>query len=131
MNHTPFDGKVEDAFQNTSLHLSFTGAEAPVDLGAYGDRIAEASYVESRVSVHDRGEWVADLDVLGMFLGRDFHRISPAQSCQHGQKDYDSQVLPLLTMDSWTEFLDPPPQPSIVQAHQNWLARLAAASIAI
>jgi hypothetical protein len=66
-----------------------------------------------------------------MFLSQDFHRISPAQSCQHGEKAYDSQVLPLLTMDSWMEFLDPPPQPSIVQAHQNWLARLAAASIAI
>jgi hypothetical protein len=137
INHAPFEGRVEDTFQGTSLHLSFTEAETPLDLDVYGDRTAEAFYVESLVSVHDRGEWIADLDILGMFERASFKRLPSGTTCAHkpsghGENSIDSPCkLPLTTVGSWDEFLDPPTGISVVMSHQNWLARLAIAVIAV
>ena len=66
INHSSFDGKIEDNFRNTSLHLGFTGYALPIDVGTHGSRSREAFFLESVVSVHDRGEWVADLDILAL-----------------------------------------------------------------
>ena len=32
VDHADFDGKLEDCFQSTSLHLSFTGYKQPLDI---------------------------------------------------------------------------------------------------
>lgn len=63
VNHFDFDGKVEHSFKDTSLHLSFTEYEVPlaVSVGAVD---AEATMLETLVSVYDRDKWVADIDVL-------------------------------------------------------------------
>ena len=130
LSQRKFDGKLENSFGSTSLHLSFTGATTPVDLGLYGERSAEAYYVESLVSVHDRGEWVGDLDVLGMFETRNLIRIPPSSSCQHGPSQYAKTCLRIVAIDSWPEFLDPSDDAVILPAHDNWQARLAGAAIA-
>ncbi|KAK6850980.1 hypothetical protein PG987_000614 [Apiospora arundinis] len=60
-----FDGKRENNFAGTSLHLSFTPHEFPLDYGTSGIIDHQVFFVESVVSVHDSGKWVADLDIIG------------------------------------------------------------------
>ena len=64
LNYSDFDGRVKDSFKDTSLHLSFTEYEIPmkVSIGAVD---AEATMLETLVSVYDRDKWIADIDVLG------------------------------------------------------------------
>ena len=64
VNHSAFDGHMEDNFAGTSLHLSFSEYQLAVDIGAHGGRDQEACYIEAIVSVYDRGRWIADLDIL-------------------------------------------------------------------
>ncbi|TVY15702.1 hypothetical protein LARI1_G005736 [Lachnellula arida] len=67
INHAPFDGKLEDCFQSTTIHLGFTAYALPLHQDYYTYNIIDrpASLVETLVSVHDRGQWIADLDILG------------------------------------------------------------------
>lgn len=64
INHEEFDGKIINSFAGTSLHLRFTKAEFPIDTGFTGAQDVEAFLIEGVVSVHDRGDWIADLDIL-------------------------------------------------------------------
>ena len=66
INHRLFQGQMEDNFQQTSIHLSFTAYEMPLNIGTSDRHIIDraASLVETMVSVHDRGKWIADLDVV-------------------------------------------------------------------
>ena len=64
VNHVPFDGRMKDNFAGTSLHLSFSEYQLAVDVGTYGQRDQDAFFVEAIVSVHDRGRWVADIDIM-------------------------------------------------------------------
>ena len=64
VNHAPFDGKIEDNFSSTSLHLSLTGYERPVKVHGHGKRDSIVYFVEVVASVHDRGVWYTDLDLL-------------------------------------------------------------------
>ncbi|KAL4861424.1 hypothetical protein BDV12DRAFT_204022 [Aspergillus spectabilis] len=66
VNHNPFDGKpVGGTFEGSSLHMSFTGWEGPLRVrGPAAFRGMEAYNLETRISMYDKGEWVADLDVL-------------------------------------------------------------------
>lgn len=81
VNHAPFDGKFEDNFTATSLHLSLIGYEQPVNTDDRGDRDSVVHFVEVVVSVHDRGVWHADLDLLRL-ANRKWDRILPAD-CKH------------------------------------------------
>ncbi|KAI1819209.1 hypothetical protein F4861DRAFT_158272 [Xylaria intraflava] len=64
VTHADFDGQRSDSFHQASLHLSFTGCAFPIDTQSYGSRDIEIYFLESVVSVHDKGQWVADLDIL-------------------------------------------------------------------
>jgi hypothetical protein len=64
-----------ECFTDTSLHLSFTEYELPVDTGTHGGRDHSAYYLESLVSVCDGQDWIADLDVLSMFRNDKVHRL--------------------------------------------------------
>jgi len=147
ITHAPFEGKLEDCFQQTTIHLGFTEYDMPLSDGLQGNHIIDrtASLVETLVSVHDRGQWIADLDVLaalGQKRGRDMQLHSSACTCQeakdiqhapHKRKYnysfedvFGNSKVPLISLDSWEEFLDAPSDGVlIVRAHQNWLARLA------
>jgi hypothetical protein len=107
VNHYPYDGKFEDSFQSTSLHLAFSGYELPLDVGEHGGRNREAFFLESLVSVHDRGEWIADLDILSTFDSPRFRRIIDQPCCR---ASHPGQVpnFPLVSIDSWQELLDVP-----------------------
>ncbi|KAI1502063.1 hypothetical protein F5X99DRAFT_171856 [Biscogniauxia marginata] len=55
VNHNPFDGKLEDYFGSTSLHLRFTGYARELDFGAH-NRISNGAIVDATVSAYDTGE---------------------------------------------------------------------------
>lgn len=128
--HEPFDGKCQDNFGSTSLHLSFTGYELPLDVGQRGVREAPALFIETAVSVYDRGEWIADPDIMKScksLVGK--RQWGP---CAHSedQKSDMAPFMPIVSVDSWLELLDQPLSNSVVRACGNAMARLATAALA-
>ena len=126
VTHAPFDLKREDNFRDTTLHLSFTDWTLPIETGDSRTIDQEVYLVEAVVSVRDRGEWVADLDILGIDF-TELTRLGTDTECpgiheEEGDCDYTS-------LDSWDELLEPPVSVGIFRAHGNWVARLAAVSI--
>jgi hypothetical protein len=136
VNHNTFDGNCHDCFQNTTLHLSFTDFDMPVDVGTRGIRDTEVILIESIVSLHDRGRWVGDLDIISA-MSQWGAWVNP-RTCSHstGNKSYKEIIvsgspIKLISIDNWDELLDMPSETMIIRAHGNWPARLAAASISI
>ena len=128
VEHALYDGKREDNFKGTSLHLSFTDWTLPLEVkGTAGRTIDQEAYiVESVISVMDSGKWVADLDIVCINF-KTLMRLRVGHQCPghpNGNADYDYTSL-----DSWEEFLDGPATVGIFRAHGNWAARLAAVSI--
>lgn len=133
INHHDYDGKAQDSFQSTSLHLSFTGYDQPV-MGAesHGAQDVEACFVEAVVSVMDRGQWVGDLDVLEMRESV-YERLRHLEPCT--DRDHLPPTMPsfkVCSIDLWDELLDKPQHiPGVVRATGNWLARLAATTLSV
>ena len=124
VNHAPFDGRYEDNFTATSLHLTFTGYELPIGVKDRGSLSHEAFLVETVISVYDGGDWVADLDILRAL-----------KNSKHGWADHIQNLrkirLPsLVSIDSWHELIDSPQSSAIVRASGNQQARLAIATVA-
>lgn len=131
VQHAAYDGKLEDCFHNTSLHLSFTTYELPLATGRHGGVDAEVTLVESLVSVYDRGNKVADLDVLGSLSSPFLQRLDECTCSQKASKRLRTR---LISIDNWEELLDSPnhrEKVCVVRAHSNWIARLAATCISI
>ncbi|KIV77822.1 hypothetical protein PV11_09602 [Exophiala sideris] len=135
--HARFDGSLHDAFANTTLHLSFTKYEQPVSSQTYGEKDARAYYRESLVSILDRGEWIADLDIQAAREDALFLRVP---LCKHDPDDwlpnanYDEKRTPakgLTAIDHWKELLDLPSTDGIVRTRGNWIGRLGAATMSI
>ena len=136
VNHVPYDGKCEDNFKATSLHLSLTGYEQPLNTGEQGRRDKEAYYIEAVVSAYDRGTWVADLDLLyfvrrfgaGWYNGSAFARLP--NFCAHDAAlgKNTSAFAKLTSIDNWYEFQDAPKNAAVIRASRNWVARLALAA---
>ena len=128
VNHVAYDGKRENNFRGTSLHLSFTDWDMPVEpKGARNGFVdQDARYVESIVAILDSGKWVADLDVLSVKFQElrklESHNVCPGHP--PGEPEYDHTSI-----DSWEELLDGPREVGIFRAHGNWAARLGAVSI--
>jgi hypothetical protein len=129
--HEPFDGTAQDNFQKTSFHLSFTGYALPLDVGVRGGCDTPAYFLETAISIYDRGEWVADVDILSAM--EQWHLLPGRVSCGHpGEPQFDARdSLSLVSIDTWLELLDPPIQDAVVRAHGNPIARLAAAALAV
>ena len=144
--HSRFSGERHDSFKATSLHLSFTEFEMPFDIGQRGsiDRDMHVRVVETIISVYDRGDWVADLDILLLYefqiRGHEFIRrldkqaaIKPCKIAVHG--NLMRRPLPLTSIDNWEELLSLPDDMGVghvgvIRAHDNWLARVATACVA-
>ena len=147
INHSDFDGKFEDNFETTSLHLSFTEYEFPIILGTHGVYQREASFVESIVSIYDKGSWIADLDILAALKNEKLTRLAVgrhiADSTCRTDSSVDHRVLDnamipevgsrklklkfqATSIDSWNELLDPPQNICVLRAHGNWIGRLSA-----
>ena len=128
VNHYPYDGKREDNFASTSLHLSFTKWAIPIE--ARGTRTGlidqDAYFVESIVSVFDVGKWIADLDVFSIPFDEltylTCNDVCPGHSDRLPEYDHTS-------IDNWEELLDNPREVGYFRSHGKWAARLAAVSI--
>jgi len=132
VDNEPFDGKLQDSFSGTSLHLSLTGYELPVDSGRHGFRDNECMFIETAVSLFDRGEWVADLDLLDAAdLWQKSCSEGPCRGHTQDEQLDTSKIRSFLCVDSWLSLLDPPLSHSIVRAYQNPGARLAATCLAL
>lgn len=128
LSQEPYDEKREDNFKSTSLHMSFTGYELPLDLADYGTIESNLFIVETVVSVRDRGVWVADIDILAALQHR--RRFIAAYRPCHPLKENNSFVKgSLISLDTWEDLLDVPGSAGVVRANGNWIARLAAAAV--
>lgn len=134
--HAPFDGvKQNGLFESTTMHLSPTGYELNYDTGTHGLRGRQAFFVETRVSVHDRGKWVADVDPLAAFAVRQLQRYVPDRiemPCCCSDNKYPA-IESMTSIDCWEELLDLPIENEIgvVRAAGSWMARIAAVGIAV
>ena len=125
VNHATYDLKREDNFKGTSLHLSFTEWSIPMVTNGARTIDQDVRIVESVVSTWDRGEWVADLDILCI----DFERIRRFDTGECPGTHKETAVYDYTSLDSWEELLDSPQTVGFFRAHGNWAARLAAVSI--
>lgn len=142
VNHAEFDGLFEDNFRGTSLHLSLTGYEQALNIGKHGGRDKEVCYLEAVIAALDNGTWVADLDILyhppqpeslfqNIWVGYDGHYYLP-RDCQHKVQervDFASRFNHLTSIDNWFKVFDRPLNASIVRVRENWIARLALATV--
>lgn len=132
VSYPPFDGVRGDSFKGTSFHLSFTSNRFPLDYGMMGIQDHQVYFVESVISVHDGGQWVADLDalrVLGWESGRQRLSISRRACTKHSAEERTAALENFAAVESWEEVLDTPPGIGLVKAHRNWPARLAACAV--
>lgn len=122
IHHHPFDGKFEDFFGSTSLHLSFTDFEMPLDVGVRGLRDKQAIMMETLVSANERGQHVGDLDILAM-VNSSANRVTYLRTCRHSRTSDNSEPnsampesktgdLDLVSLDCWDECFDP--------SHVDW-----------
>ena len=133
INHDFYNGKVENNFQDTTLHLGFSGYEFPLDVGDHGGRNREAFFLETLISVHDRGEWFADLDALEAVASPSLINANHlVPTCHHTESDRHAVPEgPLITIDRWEELLEMPKDAAVVRTHGNWPARLATAAVSV
>ena len=137
INHGRFDGKLADHFQQTSVHLSFTQYEISLITEDNPRHIIDRAVVlvETLVSVYDKGAWVAEIDILRTFRS-DIRRVGGLVTEPHDNKDTYEEALrkyPQLAataIENWDELIEAPNTGAIaVQAHGNWLARLATMAV--
>jgi hypothetical protein len=139
VKHAKFDGEAANNFGSTSLHLTFTEYVVQWQISGHGARDHEVFFLESVISVKDRMEWLADIDILAVFdTGRIEHFESPAHRCEHEEKQQEDSTevgktrqspRDLISIDTWEELFDLPEQASVVRANGNWVARLATAVV--
>ncbi|KAK0380703.1 hypothetical protein CLIM01_01983 [Colletotrichum limetticola] len=128
INHAPYNGRQENSFESTSLHLSFTGMTLPIDTKTQRYRDTELYYKESRVTVHDHGREVGDLDIMGSLQSLSLSRASACRHEKENRNDTNETVFDndgLVTIDNWYECLDPPETAAVARSSGNWLGRLA------
>jgi hypothetical protein len=127
INHSPFDGHFVDSFASTSLHLTFTDFEIPLDVGVRGLRDRQVVLLESLVSIDDRGRKIGDLDMLLLYTHQGLHMAGSCTHKGHTTVHLSDDQKKLVSLDCWDEFLDFPETAAVFRATGNWQARLGAA----
>jgi len=132
-----FDGTKGSSFESTSVHLSFTEYHVPLFDGSRGAHDNQISFVESVISVQDKGKWVADIDPIPLVDGyrgaaidrcgtlRRFDTKLPCQHAINTSPDYEATAV-----DTWDELLDMPTGICVIRAGNNWVGRLASTLVA-
>ncbi|KAH9907236.1 hypothetical protein F4778DRAFT_528245 [Xylariomycetidae sp. FL2044] len=134
-DHKEFTGTMEDCFQGTSLHISFSEASQAVNINFSGEKDVEAYFLETLISVYDRKTWIAEVDILGAMADPllDSCFLTAARPCDcDGTSDAAAADSPtLISIDNFAEMIVPPRKPGIIRATGNWQARLAAVAICV
>ncbi|KAI1380190.1 hypothetical protein F4677DRAFT_462990 [Hypoxylon crocopeplum] len=111
-------------------HKIFAGElEMPLDWENTGEIDQDIFLLESVISVQHNGQWIADIDVLGLEKTPPDLFYSDCGSDCNTPKSLD--LGEVVRIDTWEELLDPPPTTGVLRAKGNWIARLAATSILI
>ncbi|PMD20098.1 hypothetical protein NA56DRAFT_627892 [Hyaloscypha hepaticicola] len=154
INHNPFDGKLENHFTRTSIHLVHTDCEIPLiaeDNPRHNIIDQAAVLLETCISVHDCQAWVGEVDILKanrthirrLACNNPQHQERPVRHSQHtkdlefGKSGYlevkaKHPQLVATSVQNWDELIEAPTSGVIaIQAHKNWLARLAATAICV
>ena len=121
-----FNGRAEDHFGKTSLHLSFTEYYVPLYQNASHGQDNQIFFLESVISVYDSGVWVGDVDILRALEGAQVHRMA-ILPCNH--VDDVQYTTKMISAEGWDDILDPPNENFVIRASGNWVARLAATAI--
>ncbi|KFY32306.1 hypothetical protein V493_00322 [Pseudogymnoascus sp. VKM F-4281 (FW-2241)] len=121
-----YEGERKDTFKDTSLHISFTGQRLPLVITDMDTIDQGIFYVQSIVSLWDKGKHIADLDLLKL-SDLDITRVELECSCLE-VKAYDSE-RDMRKLESWQDVLTPPRRTAIMQSYGNWPARLAAVAL--
>ncbi|KAH8766304.1 hypothetical protein F5882DRAFT_474294, partial [Hyaloscypha sp. PMI_1271] len=134
INHDPFDGKLENYFTRTSIHLNHTDFEIALiteDNPRHNIIDQAAILVETCTSVYDCGAWVGEVDILK--ANRTHVRRVTCKDPQHRKIPIaDPQHTGELDVQNWNELIEAPTSGVIaIQAHKNWLARLAATAVCV
>ncbi|KAK8015592.1 hypothetical protein PG991_008480 [Apiospora marii] len=120
-----FDGAPTDLFQNTSMHLSFTNWERPLEgFRSGGNQDVEIALIESVLSIRERGRWIGDVDVLPALRSNIIYRLGPQLPCSHSRTE--APQAHMTSIESWDELREFSAGNVVVRAHGNWIARLAA-----
>lgn len=132
INHDAFDSTAVDSFESTSLHIWFTNYVLPLSVQSSGNRDSEAYLLESVISIHDNGKWVADIDMFDALANYKVAIETCHGNCLAGTLPAGPyhETKELTAIDCWEELLDPPTGDVIVRAQNNWVARLALLSVA-
>ncbi|KAL9635301.1 MAG: hypothetical protein Q9204_002670 [Flavoplaca sp. TL-2023a] len=135
LNYAPFDGKQENSFSQTSIHLSFTAYELPLQTETTDQHIIDrpARFIETLVSVYEGGDWVADLDIMSALQSNLVSRfvckevmMGRPRDCHQSFIEVFGVAHAMVSIDNWEEFLEQSESSDkVVRAHGNWLARLA------
>lgn len=120
-----FDGAAMDLFRSTSMHLSFTNWERPLEGFEHsGNQDVEMVLMESVISIRERGKWVGDVDFIPALESSLIYQLPPQQPCDHSKSDPPSAHM--TSIESWDELRNFHAGNVVVRASGNWLARLAA-----
>ena len=124
----PFDGKPEDYFNRTSMHISFTEWKRSLFVRhLVGTRDIGFQVVEAAVQVRDAGVWVADVNITEALANVCIRRQSDMAPCKHTTTGRSfGDCLPL---ETWDQVLDNFEGVLVTKSHENWVARLALASV--
>ncbi|KAJ3573683.1 hypothetical protein NPX13_g4613 [Xylaria arbuscula] len=137
VSYEVFDGKRQDNFKGTSLHMYFTSHQFPLDYGTNGIIDHQVFLVETVVSVYDSGKWVGDLNIGRVFQSESNPgcgvqtktSLGVLRRCQHTKEAVEASLVNFSTVDTWEEVLDTPPSVAVIRAYKNWFTRLAAYTI--
>lgn len=121
INHDSFDGKFIDSLTNTSLHLSFTNYEMPLNVGPRALCDTLAVLVESLVSIMTG----ANISVIWTYLSMFANKRLEIVWCEHCQSEASDEMTQfkgqseVISIGSWAELFDFPMRASIVRAYGN------------
>ncbi|KXH29080.1 hypothetical protein CSIM01_02149 [Colletotrichum simmondsii] len=124
INQNLFNGRPENAFGSTSMHLSFTNWERSIEEPMSGG-LQDTQFVimESVVSIREAGSWVGDVDVVRALRNECVSKLRPQPSCTHDMSGLYGAHL--TSIESWDELRNCNLGNVVIRAHGNWVARLA------
>ncbi|QKD56413.2 uncharacterized protein FOBCDRAFT_275988 [Fusarium oxysporum Fo47] len=138
VDHEPFDGLLLNSFTSTTLHLTLTDFEMPIDIGVRGLRDTQVVILESVVSLNDSGKHLGDLNIVSCLDNSTLSvdcACSPHLPLQGPTQGRDPTIVHragyLTSIDCWDEFFDFPLTKAIMRVSGNWQGRLAAVAAGI
>lgn len=133
IENNPFNFCAENHFEETSLHLRFTEYYVPIVDTIRHEQDMEVFFLESVVSIYDRGKWVGDIDILRALDDLSISRMMSPKCWDPSHRDADlvskAPDPDTTSIECWDEIIDLPPASVVVRANGNWVARLAITSV--